>query len=151
MDEQSSTVRIALPGGLIAILALSGLTGACAGGPDRISSALPADCIVNRGVRDYDVLDDQNLIIYGPGSSAFHVEMTTPSNNLRSEIAVGILDNDGRICPYGGDAILVDGPIPERIPIRSIEALDEADVEALMVRYGVIEAAGDAVTVTQIQ
>lgn len=135
-----------------ALLAASGmLAGGCAASGTRVESALSSDCIVNRGVRDYDVLDNQNLIIYGPGRSAYHVLMTTPSNNLRNEIAIGILDSDGRICPYGGDAILIDGPIPERIPIRTIEALDEADIESLMVEYGLIEAAGDAVTVTEIQ
>jgi hypothetical protein len=106
----------------------------------------------NRAIRDFDVLDDRNLILHGPGSTAYHVVLTTPSDNIGGEISIGVLDDgDGRICPGGRDAILVDGVIPERIPMRSIEALSDADVEALKVDFGVIEGAGDAVTVTEIE
>lgn len=122
----------------------SGITGRTGGG-------LPADCIINRGVRDFERLDNRNLILYGPGSRAYHVVLTTPAIDLAREITIGVLDDDGRICPYGGDAIIIDGVIRERIPIRSIEALDPADLEALKVEFGLIEAADDAVSVTEIE
>lgn len=131
-----------------------GLVAACAGSSagDGGGGSLPADCIINRGVRDYDLLDNRNLIIYGAGGNAYHVVMATPATtDLRGELGIGILDDDGRICPYGRDAIIIDGPITERIPIRSIERLDDADVEALQIEYGLIEPAGDAVTVTEIE
>jgi len=154
MVRTAASVRLPRVFLTLAPAALAMLAGACAGTAGREPAArspLASDCIVNRGVRDFDVLDEQNLIIYGPGRSAYHVVMATRSVNIRGEISIGIFDRDGRICPFGGDAILIDGPITERIPIRSIEGIDEADVEALKVQFGVIEGAGDAVTVTEIE
>lgn len=129
------------------------LVSGCAGsgGSSTAGAGLPADCIVNRGVRDYTALDNRNLILYGPGRRAYHVVMATQSNNLSGEFRIGIYDRDGRICPFGGDAIIVDGPIAERIPIRSIEAVDDAAAEALKVQYGVIEGADGEVTVTEVE
>jgi len=126
---------------------------ACAGSGGQTSNSGPLDCIINRGIRDFDTLDDRNLIIYGIGRNAYHVVLATPSINLRGEFVIGIYDsdNDGRICSIGGDAILIDGPLSERIPIRRIEALDADDVEALKVEFGIIEAAGDAVTITVVE
>lgn len=114
-------------------------------------------CIPNRGIRDYTSLDDQNLILYGIGRQAYHVILATPSMNLETEFSVGVLDGggagaDGRICPFGGDAILIDGPIAERVPIRSIERIDDDQVEALRVEFGLDEAADESdITVTEIQ
>lgn len=136
------------------MLACACLLPACAGFSPEDSSArsgLASDCIINRGVRDFDVLDERNLILYGPGQSAYHVELASASTFIRNEVAIGIFDTDGRICPYGGDAIIIEGPLNERIPIRSITGLSAADVEGLKVEFGIIEAAGDAVTVTPIE
>ena len=110
-----------------------------------------SDCIINAGVRDYATLDDRNLIIYGAGRRAYHVVLATPSINLESEYRLGIFDRDGRICPFGGDAIIVQGPITERIPIRSIERLTDEAETALKVRFGKEEAATeDLLTVTDV-
>jgi len=126
-------------------------TGDRSVGAERRS--LGNDCIFNFGIRDYTALDDRNVILYGPGRRAYHVVLTTPSINLRSEFTIGILDRDGddRICPYGGDSILVDGPLRERIPIREIQALDEEGVDALLVEFGQVEAGDAAIEVTEIQ
>ena len=112
---------------------------------------------MSRAIRDYESLDDQNLIIYGSGNNAYHVVLTTRSINLASEFQIGVLDaalggvTDDRICPYGGDAIIIDGPIVERIRILSIERLDAAALEALKIQFGKEEAADDLVTETVIQ
>lgn len=150
---QSNTSRSLRGGLLAAICILIAFSSACAGsgGIARTGGALPSDCIINRGVRDFETLDNRNLILHGPGSRAYHVVLTTPAIDLSREIRIGVLDNDGRICPYGGDAIIIDGVIREQIPIRSIEALDPADVEALKVEFGLIEAADDAVSITEIE
>lgn len=116
-----------------------------------------SDCFFNRGVRDYTALDERNLILYASGSRAYHLVLATPSFNLESEWSIGVLDGggiggDGRICPFGGDRIVVDGPFVEQLSIRSIEALDETGVEALKVRFGKEEAAPEElVTVTDIE
>jgi hypothetical protein len=131
---------------------------ACASDPsrnaERESSArgINSTCMINRAIRDYNVLDSRNLILFGPGTEAHHIVLATPSVNVEREIRIGVQDDgDGRICPGGRDAILVDGVIPERIQIRSIESLEPADVEALKVEYGLEEGADDAVTVTEIE
>lgn len=109
-------------------------------------------------IRDFEALDDQNLIIHGAGSRAYHVVLPTPVINLDREFSIGVLDAalgavapDGRICPYGGDAIIVEGPITERVPIRSIESLTVEQLEALRVRFGEDESGEDLVTGTVIQ
>lgn len=128
----------------------AGFSVGCAG--ERSVDISGNDCIINRGIRDYDVLNRQNLIIYGPGGNAYHVELTIPANNLDNEISIGIYeDGDGRICPYGRDAILVDGPIPQRIQIRNIDAVNDEEVDMLLVEFGVIEGAEETVTVIPVQ
>lgn len=108
--------------------------------------------MINRGIRDYDVLDAQNLIIYGSGGNAYHVELVTPANDLDTEISIGIFDdNDGRICPYGRDAILIGGPIPQRIQMRSIQMVNDDELDSLLIRFGVIEDTGDPIPAIQVQ
>ena len=135
-------------------------TGSSDGGETARDRAdpLPSDCILGGSIRDFTALDDQNLILYGPGRRPYHVVLVTPAINLESEFSIGVYDRDAglggvsSICPYGGDAIIIDGPFTERISIRSIERLDDAAVEALLVEFGEIEpAAEDAVTVTELE
>lgn len=133
---------------LYTVLAIA--TTSCAGRLDDLDSTRsglgPGDCIPNRGIRDFDTLDNRSLILYGPGRRAYHVILTTPAMDLEREIAIGVYDTDGRICPGSGDAIIVNGPIPERVPIRSIEALDDLALESLLVEYGKLDAAEITIT-----
>ena len=137
--------------GVLGSMILAGCATGTGGGASFESSAAGSDCIINRGIRDFEALDNQNLILYGPGNRPYHVVLATRAINLEGEFSISVLDRDGRLCPYGGDAILIEGPIDERIPIRSIAAIDEFDVEALKVQFGKIEPAEDAVTVTEIE
>jgi hypothetical protein len=50
---------------------------------------------------------------------------------------IGVSDRDGSICPYGGDAIIVDGPMPDRISIRSIRKLSDVQLEQIYVEFGI--------------
>lgn len=119
------------------------------GGPDR--AALPADCVLVRMISDFDALDADDLVIYGAADSAYHVVLSSPSNEIENEFKIGVYDDgDGRLCPYGLDAIIVEGQLVEEIRIRSIESLDEAELEALLVEHGEIEAAGPSVVPEQI-
>ncbi len=61
---------------------------------------------------------------------------------------IGVYDRDGQICPFGGDAIIVDGAIPDRVTIRSITALDEAELDAIYVQFGIESPA--VVEVTEV-
>jgi hypothetical protein len=52
-------------------------------------------------------------------------------------VAIGIYDRDGRICPYGGDAIVIDEVVPERIAIRSMRRLTDEQLEEVYVEFGI--------------
>ena len=114
----------------------------------------PMTCMFSSTIRDFTTLDDRNLILDAPGNRAYHVVLATPSINIETEFRIAVVDRDrdGRICSYGRDRILIDGPLTEQVSIRSIEQIDEIGVEALKVRFGLIEpATEEAVTVTEIE
>jgi hypothetical protein len=149
---------------LVGCTAFIWLAGCATVSPDGTSTVRdgggsePSDCILGGNVRDFTALDDRNLILYGPGNRPYHVVLTRPAIGLEREFSIGVYDADagfggiGRICPYGGDAIIVEGPFTERITIRSIEQMDDTGVEALMVRFGKAEpTSDDDLTVTEIQ
>lgn len=118
------------------------LLGACVATPssERVSAAARRDddCMFTRSLRDWRPLDDQNLILFESGRHrAYHVELLRPAFGLRRDIMIGVFDRDGRICPYGGDAIIVDGPMPDRVTIRSMKRLSDDELDALYVQYGI--------------
>jgi hypothetical protein len=147
--------------GAVVVTTLAGCaTGSPASGETVRDTSFSSsnDCIVGSSVRDYTALDDRNLLLYGPGNRAYHVVLVRPAFDLESEFRIGVYDADagfggiGRICPYGGDAIIIEGPITERIAIRSIQALDDTAVVDLKVRFGKMEPADDdALTVTDLE
>jgi hypothetical protein len=159
MTLKQKCCRLAIAAtGFGATLALAGCTaGSTAGGQAALERGGGSDCFFNTGVRDFTALDERNLILYGSGSRAYHLVLATPSFNLEGEWSIGVLDGggiggDGRICPFGGDRIIVDGPFVERLSIRSIEAVDETGVEALKVRFGKEAAASEElVTITEVE
>lgn len=116
---------------------LASLVAACATTPSEPSAARNDDCMFAVGLRDWRPLDNQNLILFESGRRAYHVELFRPASGLRSDIMIGVYDRDGRICPYGGDAIIVDSGIPDRIPIRSMRRLSEDELDELYVQFGV--------------
>ena len=124
---------------------------ACSHTGSESRASLPADCVIIRMISDYDALDGDDLIIYGAADTAYHVVLASPSIDIEDEFMIEVLDDgDGRLCPYGLDAILVEGRLFEEIRVRSIESIDPAELEALLVRFGEIEAAGPAVEPEQI-
>lgn len=88
-------------------------------------------------MRDWRPLDDRNLILFADGRRPYHVELTRPAMGLSFNIELGVYDRDGRICAFGGDALVVDGAIPERIPIRSITRLTPEALEAVYAEFGI--------------
>lgn len=102
-----------------------------------------SDCILIRTIRDYRLLDDRNLLIYGPGDRAYYVTLFRPSFELRSSFQMGFSSRDDRLCPFGGDAIVVGSIRREEIAIQSISRVTEEQEEQLLVRYGKKEPAGE--------
>lgn len=115
------------------------LVAACAAPSQQPGSgrAAGSDCFFASTMRDWRPLDDRNLILFANGRRPYHVELVRPAMGLSFGIMLGVYDRDGRICPFGGDAIVVDGAIPDRIPIRSITRLSPEELEAVYIEYGI--------------
>jgi hypothetical protein len=135
---------------LLAVLAAvaTPLIVSCARSERVLRASAPADCIQMRTIRDYDALNASNIIIFATGNDVYHVVLTSPSIAIEDEFAIGVYDaadglgGDGRICPYGRDAIIIEGPLTEEIRIRSIERIDEARLDALRIEFGAVEEGG---------
>lgn len=131
----------------ILVILTSSVLVACAGtgeAPDAASEDIDyrgSDCILIPTIRDYRTLDDRNLLIYGPAKRAYLVTLFRPSFELRSSFQLGFSSRDDRLCPYGGDAIVVGSLSREEIGIQSISRVSEEQVEQLLVRYGKKEPA----------
>jgi len=129
MDTITRLITLAL-----ATLLVSGCASKSA---DERTAARDNDCMFAVALRDWRPLDNENLILFESGRRAYHVELFRPAVGLRLDVMIGVYDRDGRICPYGGDAIIVDGFMPERIPIRSMRRVNEAELDALYVEFGI--------------
>lgn len=125
----------------LALATLSTLAG-CAGTSERQTTTAGdidyhgSDCILISTIRDYRTLDDRNLLIYGPANRAYFVTLFRPSFELRSSFQMGFSSRDGRLCPYGGDAIVLGSLRPDEVGIQSISRVSEEQAEQLLVRYG---------------
>ena len=95
------------------------------------------DCFFANTPYDWRSLDDQNLVVWAPSRRCpYHVELFGRCHGLRFTDTIAFLDRDGRICPYGGDAIVVDGISPEECRIASIRRVTEHQLQALYVEFG---------------
>ena len=126
----------------ILIIVFLFFTSACASSGDGRQAAgggiesRGSDCILIRTIRDYTLLDDRNLLIYGPAKRAYYVTLVRPAYELRSSIRIGFSSRDDNLCPYGGDGIVVGTFNPETVSIRAISRVTEEEAEQLLVRYG---------------
>ena len=125
------------------IVSISSTLVACATGSgdagDR-AHATPSrgqDCILQSSIRDYQVLDDSNLIVRAGAKRHYHVELSRRAFGLRSNWSIGFRSATGRLCS-GFDEIIVDDGFDrsESITIRSIRALDADQLDDLLIRYG---------------
>ena len=94
------------------------------------------DCISQTSIRDYQVLDDSNLIITASVKRQYHVALARRAFGLRSKWAIGFTSRTGMICPMSGEVVLDDGIGQERISIRAIRRLSPEERDALLIRYG---------------
>ena len=100
-----------------------------------------SDCILIRTIRDYTPLDDRNLLIWGPGKRGYLVTLIHSAFSLRSSFRLGFSSRDDRLCPYGGDAVVLGGLPNDKIRVRSISRVTKEQAEELLVRYGKKEPA----------
>jgi hypothetical protein len=105
---------------------------------EQFPSRLPKttnQCIFFRTLYDWKPLNRHNLIVWAPSRShPYHLQLDRPCQNLRFAHTIGFTSNNGRLCGFGGDSILVTsgGGLPDRCPIGSITKLDEKGLERLL-------------------
>jgi hypothetical protein len=123
------SVRIAL------VLAISFVLAACAsqdGGEARIPSG-GSDCFWANNIHNWKTMDDQTLIVWSPNRSCpYLVELSRRCLGIRFTEDLVFYDRDGRICPFGGDAVIVPGTAGDRCSIASIRKLSSEELEILL-------------------
>lgn len=129
-----STLRAA------AVAAAALVTAACAttsSTPPQTTRSSGSDCFFASTLRDWRPLDDENLILFAQGRRPYHVELVRPATNLSRNARIGVYDRDGSICAAGGDAIVIDGAIPDRIRIGSLRRIERGELDALYTEFGI--------------
>jgi len=116
---------------------------ACASSEDRYESAGDPvstrghDCIWQSTIRDYQVLDDRNLIVTAGAKRKYHVQLSRQAFGLRSNWKIGFRSPTGRICSGMSDVVVKDSfGDTESIQISSIRETKPDDLNALLVQFG---------------
>lgn len=108
---------------------------------NRVATPNYNDCFFAGSLTDWRALDDENLILFAGRRRPYHAVLVRPAfGGLGRDFRIGLYDRDGRICPFGGDAIVLDGFNPETIRIQSMQQLTLDELDQLYVSFG-IEAA----------
>ena len=95
------------------------------------------DCISQSSIRDYQVLDESNLIVTEGVKRKYHVVLAHRAFGLRSTWQIGFRSMSGRVCGYSADLIYNDGLTgPEKVSVRSIRQLSPEDLDDLLIRFG---------------
>jgi hypothetical protein len=124
-------------GNKVALGILAGVLGisACAT-PDNGSATIPSggdDCFWTKSVHGWKAIDDQTLIVWSPSRNCpYLVETASRCIGIRFAEDIGFYDRDGRVCPYGGDAVIVPGPAGDHCSIASITRLSPGELEILL-------------------
>ncbi len=95
-----------------------------------------SDCISEGTVRNYEVLDDANLIVTAGARRQYHVKLVRRAMNLRHSWSIGFSSPTSRICPSFSELLVDDSFGPERIRIQSIQRLTDEQVKDLRYLYG---------------
>ncbi len=95
-----------------------------------------SDCILIRTIRDYTPLSRDSLLIHVSGKRSYFVRLFTPSFGLSSSFELATKSRDDRLCPYGGDSIIVDRLPGGEARIRSISRVNPDQVEQILIHYG---------------
>ena len=138
-------MRRSIPILAVALLSMSALANA--GEEDQAKDIATAaskstepkggDCVFARTIDNWNAIDDETLLIYAPSRhQPYLVKLWTPVFGLRSEFSIGVqdADNDGQLCDYSRDSIIVRSPAghPDRYKVRTLTRIDEAQAQALI-------------------
>ena len=92
-------------------------------------------CVFSRNITDWQVVDNHTVVVWAPTrKTPYVVELFAPASGLKFEHTLGFEDrnSDGRFCDYGGDSIVIGGPVPERVPVSKVRRVDEQEVKLLL-------------------
>ncbi len=91
------------------------------------------DCVFFQSVYDWQELDQNNLVIWGPGRHhAYQVYFAMPLPHLQSSWQLAFIDKDGdgRLCGFGRDEIAVAN-LPQQATITAVKRLDAEGIAKL--------------------
>ena len=94
------------------------------------------DCISKATVRDYRVLDEQNLIVTAAAKRKYHIQLSRRVYGLRNSWRIGFKTLGLRICPNDSEVLFADHTGGESIRITSIRELTPEEVDELLVHFG---------------
>ena len=94
------------------------------------------DCISQGSIRDYEVLDDGNLIVSTGVKRKYHVALMRRAFGLRSAWQIGFRTRAAQVCPGLSDLVFDDGTGVQSIQVRSVRALSPEEYNDLLVRFG---------------
>lgn len=115
-----------------------------AGDPEMVRGE---DCISQRSIRDYQVLDDKNLIVSAGANRRYHVELSRRAIGLHSNWSIGFVSQTGRICADWGEVLVDDGfRRKETIRLSSIREIGPDELDALLVQFGKKEPENEQTT-----
>jgi len=129
---------------LVIITSLCGLV-ACANtdegqaGESHGAESAGSDCISQAAIRDYTVLNEENLLVTAGGDRKYHVALSRRAFGIRSSSAIGFHSATSRICGGFDEVVVGNGLGPEKIRISSIRRLSPESEEELLIRFGKIE------------
>ena len=99
-------------------------------------SARGSDCISQMSIRDYQVLDESNLIVTGTARRKYHIVLSRRAFGLRSTWHIAFQSSSGQVCSAFSDLIVDDGMGVDKIRIRSVRQLTPEEHDDLLVRFG---------------
>lgn len=121
---------------------------------DQSSTSTPRDtandCFFAVSLSDWRPLDDENIILFAGRRNPYHAQLSRAAFGLSRGLEIGVYDRDGRVCPYGGDAIVIRGIMPDTIRISSMRRIDAEELEQLYIEYGIRDPANVTVTPVEI-
>jgi hypothetical protein len=104
--------------------------------PEYRSETRGSDCISQMTIRDYQVLDDSNLIVTGSARRKYHVVLSRRAFGLASTWRIAFRSPSGRICSAFSEVVVNDGMGAEVINIHSVRQLTLEELDDLLVRFG---------------
>jgi Family of unknown function (DUF6491) len=88
------------------------------------------DCVFLRSIDNFNVINDQTLIVYTSPKSAYRVNLFSRCQGLPWAETIAIDSHDGLLCSTSR-IIVVENGIKYRCPVDSILAMAPADIEKL--------------------